>query len=90
MIKQVHLIISGYVQGVLFRANAQNAARKLQLSGFVHNLPDGSVEIVAEGEEAILNRLIEWCWKGPPAARVEHVAVSWHDATHKFSGFSVR
>lgn len=90
MIKQVHLIISGFVQGVLFRASAQSAARKLQLSGFIRNLPNGTVEIVAEGEETFLDRLIEWCRKGPPAAKVDQVSVSWREAEKQFSGFNIR
>ena len=90
MIKQVHFVVSGVVQGVFFRASAQNSARKLQLSGFVKNLPDGSVEVVAEGEEVLLNRFIEWCRKGPPGARVENVSVSWKDPENRFNGFGIR
>ena len=90
MIKRVRLNISGVVQGVFFRASAQGAARKLNVSGFVRNSPDGSVEVVAEGEEAFLNRLIEWCRKGPPGALVEHVSVDWENAENQFHGFNIR
>lgn len=90
MIKQVRLSISGFVQGVFFRASAQNIARKLQLSGYVRNLPDGSVEIAAEGEEAFLNRLVEWCRKGPPGAGVDNVSVAWKNAEQCFNGFNIR
>lgn len=90
MIKQVQLNITGFVQGIFFRASAQNAARKLQLAGFVRNLPNGSVEVVAEGEEAFLNRLIDWCRKGPPGARVDNVSISWKNAEKKFNGFNIR
>ncbi len=82
--------ISGFVQSVFFRVSAQNIARKLQVSGYVRNLSDESVEIVAEGEEAFLNRLIEWCRKGPPGARVNNVSVSWKDAEKRFDGFNIR
>ncbi len=90
MIKQVRLNISGFVQGVLFRASAQNAAQKLKLSGSVRNLPDGSVEVIAEGEEAFLNRLIEWCQKGPPGAKVDNVSIFWKEPEKHFSGFDIR
>lgn len=90
MMKQVQLNITGFVQGVFFRASAQNAARKLQLTGFVRNLPDGSVELVAEGEEALLNRLIDWSQKGPSGSRVDNVSISWKDVENKFNGFSIR
>ncbi len=90
MTKQVHLNISGFVQGVFFRASAQQAARKLDLSGFVRNLPDGSVEIIAEGDEPLLNRLVEWCRKGPPGARVDEVTVDWKSAENRFKGFNIR
>lgn len=90
MIRQVHLNITGFVQGVFFRSSAQNAARKLQLVGFVQNLADGSVELVAEGEETLLNRLIDWSRKGPPGARVDNVSISWKDVEKKFNGFSIR
>lgn len=88
--KRVHLVISGYVQGVFFRASAQGAARSLKLTGFVRNLPDGSVEAVAEGEEPMLNRFLEWCRKGPPGARVANVSVTWEDAQKDFKGFNIR
>lgn len=90
MMKQVHLIISGHVQGIFFRASAQSAARKLQVSGFAKNLADGSVEVVAEGEETLLNRFIDWSRKGPPGARVENVSISWKEAEHRFNGFGIR
>ena len=59
MNKQVHLRISGRVQGVFFRASATHIARGLEIGGFVRNLTDGSVELIGEGEEEALNRLID-------------------------------
>ncbi|MBI3999794.1 MAG: acylphosphatase [Candidatus Omnitrophica bacterium] len=90
MRKQVHLIISGIVQGVFFRAGTLAAARSLKLSGFVRNLSNGRVEVVAEGEEQILKRMIEWCRKGPPGARVEEMEVVWIEATGHFQHFTIR
>lgn len=64
------------MQGVGFRANAQAFANKCQLSGFVKNLPDGSVAIRAEGLEDNINKLIEWCYVGPRFASVEEVSAN--------------
>lgn len=90
MTRRVHMLISGRVQGVFFRANAQEVAQRLGLAGYVRNLPDGRVEVVAEGEEEALRRLIEWCHQGPPLARVERVEVRWQNPTGEFSGFHIR
>lgn len=73
MIKRFQIRVSGRVQGVFFRKNAQQKARTLTLKGFVRNEPDGSVYIEAEGEEEQLHQLIEWCKKGPPLAMVADV-----------------
>jgi acylphosphatase len=65
--------ISGQVQGVGFRWNAAHQARKLGITGFAKNTPDGSVYIEAEGIESELKKFIEWCKTGPRSARVESV-----------------
>ena len=70
------LRITGRVQGVAFRASAVTAARGLGLVGRVANRADGSVEAVAEGDEAGMAVFIRWCHQGPPAARVDHVEVT--------------
>lgn len=88
--KRLHLTIKGRVQGVFFRASAQASAVKLNLSGWVKNLSDDRVETVAEGEKRDLEKYLEWCRKGPPAARVTDVVVSWEVATGTLRGFSVR
>jgi len=88
--KRVHLFVSGRVQGVFFRAHTRDLAQKLGLSGFVRNLPDGRVEVVAEGPEEKLQELIEFCHRGPPLAHVTHVAIRWEEPTGEFRGFSVR
>lgn len=90
MKKRVHLLISGKVQGVFFRANTRDQARRLGLSGWVRNLPDGRVEAVAEGEEERLKELIDWCHHGPPGAIVRAVEVRWEDFRGEFSDFEVR
>ncbi len=65
--------ISGRVQGVFFRAETQEKANELGLTGWVQNHPDGSVEIHVEGQEDALTRFAAWCREGPPAAVVERV-----------------
>lgn len=75
MIKVIKITVVGRVQGVGYRAATQHTARHLGLRGTVRNLADGRVEIVAQGESGALERLVSWCWQGPPAARVDRVSV---------------
>ena len=88
--KRAQVIVHGRVQGVYYRASARDRARRLGLSGWARNCPDGSVEIMAEGERLQLEQLIAWCHKGPPAAVVTHVEVEWQEATGEFAGFVVK
>jgi acylphosphatase len=67
---RVHLYISGRVQGVFYRRNAMQEAKRLGLTGWVRNLPDRRVEAVAEGDEKLVEEFISWCRKGPPLAIV--------------------
>ena len=80
-------IVSGRVQGVFFRASARREAERLGLNGHARNLADGSVEVVASGEEAALHELEVWLQHGPPPARVERVTRSDFDATAVSAGF---
>ena len=88
--KRAHIFVSGRVQGVFYRATTQEVAKRLRLKGWVRNLPDGRVEIVAEGPEDALKALIDWCWEGPPLAKVEDVKVIWEEPTGEFEDFVVR
>jgi acylphosphatase len=88
--KRLHVIVRGRVQGVYFRASARDRARELGLRGWVRNCPDGSVELVAEGEEERLAQLLVWCHSGPPGAVVTDLEPQWQDATGEFSGFVIR
>lgn len=81
--------ISGRVQGVNFRYFTQQHAIKLGLQGYVKNLPDGSVEIAAEGDKATLDRFVTILWKGPPAARVDAVNVEERPFGAEFATFSI-
>ena len=75
------IIVTGTVQGVFFRSETQEIARKLGVTGWVRNTDEDSVEIHAEGTEDSLKKLEEWCHRGPPSARVTNVAVA--DAQEK-------
>ncbi len=83
-----HYLVSGRVQGVNYRVSAREAARSFELTGWVRNLPDGRVELVACGEEVQIEKLQDWLFKGPRGARVDGVAfesMPWLD----FNGFDV-
>lgn len=69
----IHLIITGHVQGVFFRAHCKEKALDLGLTGWVRNAEDESVEVHAEGPQDALDALKEWCHEGPEAARVDEV-----------------
>ncbi|MBW6479639.1 MAG: acylphosphatase [Bacteroidales bacterium] len=73
--KCVGISIRGRVQGVGFRYQTQNAARKFGIKGFVKNMPDGSVYAEACGEERNIELFVDWCRKGPMLARVTSVNV---------------
>ncbi len=77
----VKLNIKGRVQGVFFRQSTCQEARSLNLSGWVRNNMDGSVEALVEGPDENVQKLIVWCHKGPPSARVDSVDVE--DASHE-------
>lgn len=68
--KAVHVLVSGAVQGVGYRQACRQRARALDLVGWVRNLPDGRVEVFAQGDDDNVNRLLDWMWIGPPASRV--------------------
>ena len=86
----VQVIVSGLVQGVYFRDFTSRQALKLGLTGYVRNLPEGAVEVQAEGEGKHLEKLIDCLKVGPPAARVSEVVTSWSEYTGGYSGFRIK
>ncbi|KXA92987.1 acylphosphatase [candidate division MSBL1 archaeon SCGC-AAA259E22] len=90
MKKRAHVYVSGRVQGVFFRANTREEARKRGVTGWVRNLPDGRVEAVFEGDEDKVQEMIEFCHEGSRAARVKDVEVNWGDYQDEFSSFSIQ
>jgi acylphosphatase len=85
-----HVIISGKVQGVFFRSKTKRTAIELDITGWVRNLADGRVEAVFEGEKENIERMINWCRKGPELARVTDVVVISERYTWEFKSFDVR
>ena len=84
------MIISGRVQGVMFRDFAQRKATALGLTGEVENLPDGTVRVRAEGEREVLEKLVTLLKKGVPASQVDSVSVRWEAPRGSFDVFSIR
>jgi acylphosphatase len=80
-IKQFRALVRGRVQGVSYRATTVEVGRSLDLAGHARNKPDGSVEVIARGEESALRELIEFLHIGPSLARVTEVEVDWSDST---------
>jgi acylphosphatase len=73
--RRVHVFVTGRVQGVFFRASCAEEARSLGVAGWVRNAPDGRVEAVFEGPEAVVEAMVGWCRRGPAHARVDGVEV---------------
>ncbi len=88
--KRAHIIVAGIVQGVSFRAFAKAEADRLKISGWVKNLPDGSVEILAQGNEKYLERFISRMRRGPKSARIRNVKINCSDAIGEFENFEIR
>jgi len=75
---RAHVVISGRVQGVYFRASAAEEARSLGLTGWVRNAGE-NVEAVFEGPAGAVEQMLTWCNEGPPRASVSHVDVEWEE-----------
>jgi acylphosphatase len=86
---RAHLVVNGRVQGVYFRAETQDQAVALGLTGWVKNRPDRSVEAVAEGSLEKIEKLIDWCRQGSPRAEVSDVNVTWETFTGEFDEFKI-
>ncbi len=87
MLKRMYIRIFGIVQGVGFRRYVQINAVRLGIKGYAKNLPDGSVEIVAEGYEESLNKLLEIIRRGPPLSKVENIEYESDEYKGEFSSF---
>ncbi len=88
-IVRLHAIVSGRVQGVAYRHYTRLQARELGVTGWVQNLPDGDVLLLAEGPREALEALLAWCHRGPPMAKVIQVQSRWEKATGEFNQFLI-
>jgi acylphosphatase len=86
---RVHVIVSGRVQGVFFRAATKKEADVLGVKGWARNLPNGSVEAVFEGEEDVVNMLVDFVKHGPSRAKVSNVNLKWETYTGDFRSFNI-
>ncbi len=87
---RVHVLVTGRVQGVSYRAWTQATARRAGVVGWVRNLQDGRVEAMFEGSEEAVAQVVAWCHQGSPAARVVHVATRTCAVEGADPGFAVR
>ena len=87
---QCYILISGKVQGVGFRYFTRQNAMRLGVHGYAKNLPNGKVEVVAEGDKATLEEFVKILWKGPPASRVEDVKVEARPHSGEYTSFGVK
>ncbi|GEM_PF-107053 len=86
---RAHVVVSGKVQGVFFRAETKKTAARYGVFGWVKNNSDGTVEAIFEGDEDDVKAVTEWCRQGPPHSRVKDVTVIYEDYSGKFKGFDI-
>jgi acylphosphatase len=86
---KAHLLVYGKVQGVFYRASAQQEAHRLGLRGWIRNLPSGEVESEVEGEEAEVEEFVAWCRQGPPRSLVSQVTVDRTPYQGSYSTFQI-
>lgn len=85
----LHIIVKGKVQGVFFRASAQEAAEDCGVKGWARNTEEGDVELMATGTEEALKKFVDWCRKGPRRAVVDDVFIESKEEEERFSSFKV-
>jgi acylphosphatase len=89
MKQTIHIVVSGRVQGVFYRATACKKARELCLSGIVRNTVSGTVEIIAQGKPENIDALVKWCWEGSTAADVFRVEKRKIDESISYLDFTI-
>jgi acylphosphatase len=89
MVKCCEISVSGRVQNIGFRYAAKQTATKFLINGYARNELDGSVTIVAEGENDMLDLFVNWCRHGPPWARVDRMDISGHPVRN-YTSFDIR
>ena len=87
---RIQVMISGDVQGVFFRISSQDKANELNLTGWVKNIFNNAVEIIAEGEREELSKFTGWLQLGPPNATIEKISIEWSEQPDRqFSSFEI-
>ena len=86
---RAHVYVYGRVQGVFFRASTRDKAHMLRVKGWVKNCMDGGVEAVFEGEKDAVDKIVNWCRKGPLGAFVKNIDVCWEEYSGEFDEFSI-
>jgi len=86
---RAHVFVTGRVQGVFFRSTVADLAESLDLAGWVRNLSDGRVEAILEGERSQVEKVVDFCRRGPPGAHVHDLGVNWEEWKGEFSDFKI-
>lgn len=89
-IKATHVIVEGRVQGVWFRDSTRRQALTFNLTGWVRNLPDGSVEAMLYGAEADVSSMLEWLKEGSPQSRVDRLQIKERASSEQLDSFEIR
>jgi acylphosphatase len=87
---RAHVFVSGRVQGVFFRVETRHEATKRNVTGWVRNTHDNRVEAIFEGQKEAVEKMIEFCRKGPAGAKVTDVVVQWQTYAGEFRDFKIR
>jgi acylphosphatase len=87
---RAHIYVSGKVQGVFYRYETKKYAELHSVNGWVRNMPDGRVECLFEGEKEEVEKIIEFCRQGPPAAHVDDVEIQWEEWKEEFDDFQIK
>ena len=88
-IKEIECLVRGRVQGVMYRDFARRQARQRSISGTVQNLSDGSVKVIAQGDEPSLQEFIARLRRGPFLSHIGSIEVLWRAATDQLDGFRI-
>ncbi|MGD0237416.1 MAG: acylphosphatase [Syntrophorhabdales bacterium] len=89
MMRRAEILVRGLVQGVFYRHSTRRKADEFRLTGSVRNLRDGRVEVICEGTKEDIEKLIEWCKRGPQGAIVEYVDIAWKEYAGEFNEFRI-
>lgn len=88
--KRVKMKVAGDVQGVSYRYFARDIARKMGIVGVIENNPDGSVELIVEGDEERVDEFVSWCKQGSPMSTVQDVKVTEEKYSGDFKDFQIK